>query len=74
MLLEGKAIEINRPHDAIEQGIAYLTEDRKSQGLFLDMSVSDNLIAPILKHLRGDAGFLNYGRVEEHAEVQVEDL
>ena len=31
------------PRDAIDAGLVYLTEDRKRQGLFLDMSVRDNI-------------------------------
>ena len=31
------------PRDALDAGIAYLTEDRKALGLFLDMSISDNI-------------------------------
>ena len=31
------------PRDAIDAGLVYLTEDRKGQGLFLDMSVRDNI-------------------------------
>jgi ABC-type sugar transport system ATPase subunit len=72
VLLENEVVEIKRPQDAIEKGIAYLTEDRKSQGLFLDMPISDNLIAPILKKFVGKIGFLNYSEVDEHAEVQIE--
>lgn len=34
---------LNTPTDAIEAGVVYLTEDRKAQGLFLDMSVRDNI-------------------------------
>lgn len=40
----GKAVtELRNPTDAIRAGVVYLTEDRKAQGLFLDMSVSDNI-------------------------------
>ena len=31
------------PREAIDAGLVYLTEDRKRQGLFLDMSVRDNI-------------------------------
>lgn len=41
--LEGRALDIRTPLDAQKAGIAYLTEDRKQLGLFLDMSVSENL-------------------------------
>jgi ribose transport system ATP-binding protein len=41
--LQGVPLSIRRPNDAIDAGIVYLTEDRKAQGLFLDMSVEDNV-------------------------------
>ncbi|MGF6094001.1 sugar ABC transporter ATP-binding protein [Pseudomonas sp. 18175] len=34
---------LRTPADAIGAGVVYLTEDRKAQGLFLDMSVADNI-------------------------------
>jgi len=58
VFLDGEAVEINSPQEAIERGIAYLTEDRKGQGLFLDMSILDNLIAPVLKEFTNRFGFL----------------
>ncbi|MBE0411528.1 MAG: sugar ABC transporter ATP-binding protein, partial [Anaerolineales bacterium] len=73
IFLDGEQIEIHRPHDAINQGIAYLTEDRKSQGLFLDMYVPENLIAPILRRFSGRFGFLDRGLVEGHAVKQLDD-
>jgi D-xylose transport system ATP-binding protein len=42
VLIEGKRIEIRSPTDAIEHGIALLTEDRKAFGLFLDQSIAFN--------------------------------
>jgi ribose transport system ATP-binding protein len=41
--LEGRPIEIRTPGEALDAGIAYLTEDRKALGLFLDMSCLDNI-------------------------------
>ncbi len=40
-----KKIEINSPKDAIDSGIVYLTEDRKSLGLFLELSIKMNISA-----------------------------
>ena len=40
----GKAIKINKPLDAMKQGIAYLPEDRKVDGIIGDLSVRDNII------------------------------
>jgi ribose transport system ATP-binding protein len=41
--IDGRALTVHGPRDAIEAGLVYLTEDRKHQGLFLDMSVRDNI-------------------------------
>lgn len=41
--LDGQGLRIGNPLDAIHAGIVYLTEDRKGEGLFLDMSVSANV-------------------------------
>ncbi|MCM5679936.1 sugar ABC transporter ATP-binding protein [Schlegelella sp. S2-27] len=41
--LDGKVVDIGQPLHAIRAGIVYLTEDRKGQGLFLDLSVHDNV-------------------------------
>ena len=41
--LSGEKVEINCPKDAIEHKIAFLTEDRKGEGLILDFSVMNNL-------------------------------
>lgn len=48
----GKIIKIAKPIDAMKQGIAYLPEDRKVDGIVGDLSVRDNLILA-LQVLRG---------------------
>ena len=40
---KGHEIHINQPKDAINQGIALLTEDRRATGIFGVLSVSDNV-------------------------------
>lgn len=40
--LNGKPLDIRSPKDAIDAGIALLTEDRKALGLFLDKSITFN--------------------------------
>ena len=49
ILINGKEVKINSPMDAINNGICLLTEDRKSQGLSLVMSVLDNITLTNLK-------------------------
>ena len=41
--LSGKPIQIRSPQDAIDAGLVYLTEDRKAEGVLLDMSAKDNI-------------------------------
>lgn len=44
MKKNGKHIKIKKPIDAMKQGIAYLPEDRKVDGIVGDLSVRDNII------------------------------
>ena len=48
---DGKEIHLNSVSDAIENGIAYVTEDRKGQGLVLMESIRENITLPTLKRL-----------------------
>ena len=41
--LEGRQLNVRRPQDAIEAGIGYLTEDRKGEGLALQLGVDQNI-------------------------------
>jgi len=44
-----KRAEIRNPRDAIRLGLGYMPEDRKEQGLFLEMNVSENIVVAALK-------------------------
>ncbi len=44
IILEGRSIKINSPIEAIKNKIVYLTEDRKKDGIFAEMSVEDNIM------------------------------
>jgi ABC-type multidrug transport system fused ATPase/permease subunit len=45
--LDGKEIDVKEPLDAIKLGIGYLPEDRKGQGLFLQLSALANTSMPL---------------------------
>jgi ribose transport system ATP-binding protein len=51
LIFRGNSLEVRRYEDAIRQGIVYLTEDRKSEGLFLEMPISNNIAAMDLKQV-----------------------
>jgi ABC-type sugar transport system ATPase subunit len=46
--VEGRTVAIRSARDALRHGIVYLTEDRKRDGLFLDLPVLHNATAPTL--------------------------
>jgi ribose transport system ATP-binding protein len=55
----GEERRIGHPRDAIAAGLALVPEDRKQQGLILDMAVGDNLsLASVARD--GRAGFLDF--------------
>ena len=55
----GKPVQLTSPFDAIQAGIALAPEDRKQQGIVLEMAVRQNIgLAGLRKHQK-KAGFLN---------------
>ena len=66
---KGKELKIARPKDAIDHGIAMLTEDRRGSGIMGVLSVADNIsVASLNKYL--DYGFmLNTKKIDELVEV-----
>jgi D-xylose transport system ATP-binding protein len=51
--LEGKRIHISNPAEAIKQGIAFVTEDRKRFGLVLDQTILNNMTLAGLRRISG---------------------
>jgi len=51
VIFKGSRLDVRSYEDAIRQGIVYLTEDRKSEGLFLEMPISNNITAMVLKQI-----------------------
>ena len=65
---QGRELHIRRPKDAIDQGIAMLTEDRRGSGIMGVLSVADNIsIASLNKYV--DHGFvLNTKKINDLVE------
>ncbi len=59
--VNGKSIAPTSPREAIEAGLALVPEDRKKQGLVLEMPVRENVSLASLR-LEQRNGFLNHGR------------
>ncbi len=65
--LDGVRVTPSHPKQALDAGIAYLTEDRKGLGLFLDMSCGSNINIGVISPDSGVGGRLNLGRARERA-------
>ncbi|KAB2736291.1 sugar ABC transporter ATP-binding protein [Brucella anthropi] len=67
--VDGRPVTIRDPRDAVRNGLGFLTEDRKSQGLLLDMPVSINTTITDLKKI-SHGGLLD-SRVEKGAVTEL---
>jgi rhamnose transport system ATP-binding protein len=66
--LDGRPVEIATPRQALDHGIAYLSEDRRHVGLSLPQSVTANITLPSLRRYVSRLGL-----VDGHAERSVAD-
>ncbi|HKY04638.1 MAG TPA: sugar ABC transporter ATP-binding protein, partial [Blastocatellia bacterium] len=51
LYLEGNRLELRSPGDAIDAGLAFLSEDRKAEGIIPELSVRENLTLAALPEL-----------------------
>ncbi|AMC94513.1 ABC transporter ATP-binding protein [Erysipelothrix larvae] len=63
IILNGKKVVFNSVKDAIDSGLAYVTEDRKEAGLILNDTVNKNISLSSLDEI------CHYGVVDQHEEV-----
>ena len=73
VLVHGKEVKIKSPSQAIKAGIAFLTEDRKGQGLVLQEAIKNNLILANLKGFTSGF-FLNKKKIEESSQNNIDSL
>ena len=66
--LAGRLLALRHYADSVAEGLVYLSEDRKGDGLFLDMSIASNVSALRLRQIASAAGIIDDGR--EAAQAQ----
>jgi ribose transport system ATP-binding protein len=69
----GKVVRLNMPHDAVQAGIALLTEDRKRDGLVMSCSISDNVSLATLEQV-SHWGLLNIRHRDARVQEKVQEL
>lgn len=71
--VNGKAVTINTPEDAVKHGIGYLSEDRKRYGIVVQKSVAENTTMASLKQFLNGI-FINKKKEEKVAQEYVDSL
>ena len=74
VLIDGAPHTVRSPVDAIRAGLALVPEDRKQQGLILEMALSDNIGLPGLGRYQRVAGWANFARQAADADQMIERL
>jgi ABC-type sugar transport system ATPase subunit len=75
VILNGQKLDVKSPKDAIDAGIALLTEDRKALGLFLDESISFNTTISSLETVSSKVlGIINSQQERKIVQEYVERL
>lgn len=58
VVLRGRSLKLRDYRDSIREGIVYLSEDRKGDGLFLNMSIATNVSALDIGRISNGMGFI----------------
>jgi monosaccharide-transporting ATPase len=71
--IDGEPVTLRGPASAVKAGLAYLSEDRKAEGIIPDLSVRENIVAALLPRL-SRAGLVSDHRIDEIADRFIADL
>ncbi len=71
--LSGSEVSIGHPRDAIDAGMALVPEDRKMQGLFLEMAIHENISVASL-HRRARSGLVDDRNEAKLAQKMIDKL
>ncbi|RCW78677.1 sugar ABC transporter ATP-binding protein [Paracoccus lutimaris] len=72
--IDGQAVRIASPADAMKHGMAFLTEDRKETGCFLPLSILENMQLAMLQDQNVRLGFVEQRAVNRQCAEMRETL
>ncbi|MCX2944331.1 ATP-binding cassette domain-containing protein, partial [Rahnella perminowiae] len=72
--VNGKAVKLHSNRDAIRHGIAYVSEDRLTQGLIMEQSIYDNTLVSIFDKLRTGTGLMDHRKAASVVKDLIRDL
>ncbi len=71
--VDGEVLQMNSPRDSINAGIGLVTEDRKNEGLILDLSVKQNVCLPNMDKFI-TSGWINSRKENENVDNYIDKL
>lgn len=74
ILLSGNKIRLKNPADAIKHGIAYVSEDRKANGIVLGLNVRENITLAALKAYSSKVGAVYKSQEEETTDKYIKSM
>jgi simple sugar transport system ATP-binding protein len=72
--IEGRDVVIRSVPEAVENGIAYVPENRLTKGLTMKQSVRRNIVAATIRRLKGHLGFIDEERLNAASNRWVQEL
>ena len=74
VIMNGRKLSLSSPSDAIKAGIAYLSENRKEEGLAVKMQLAENITMANVQEISRRFGVLSRSLEMEAAQRYVKDL
>ena len=73
VVFKGQTLHITKPEDAIKAGMAFVTENRKTEGLILDFSILRNIALPSVDSFASKS-VINFGKLSSFADNMAKKL
>jgi simple sugar transport system ATP-binding protein len=74
IIIDGTAVKIRSVQDAVSAGIAYVPEDRLTEGVVMNYPMKDNIALVTLDKLKNPYGFLDNAKINKTAEKWIDAL
>jgi simple sugar transport system ATP-binding protein len=74
IFIEGKKAHIETAKQAIEHGIAFVPEDRLTEGLFMTKSIEQNINVTVLDDILNKQGLIDSDKAQSHADYWIDNL
>jgi simple sugar transport system ATP-binding protein len=72
--MDGKPVTIRSIQNAIDHGIGYVPEDRLSEGLFLEQTISRNVVVRVIDRLHSNIGLTDPQKVKGQVNAWIDSL